>query len=180
MPGGGGCMRMARRWTEELHGVQGVDLLPFVGQASLNIAMASVATSAEEAKGLRYLRRGDGISLNRSRLLYEAKQRALGMAHAGYLPPRPPLIPAAGYDAVKTLAVRIGGMVESAYASEHDALVANKVAHIMCGGEVAAGTLCTEQHFLDLEREAFLSLCGEEKSQARMQHMVMKNKPLRN
>ena len=71
-------------------------------------------------------------------------------------------------------------MVEGGWASEHDALIANKVSHVICGGNVAAGTLLDEQAYLDLEHEAFLSLCGEEKSQARMQSMLMNNKPLRN
>ncbi|HWZ88970.1 MAG TPA: 3-hydroxyacyl-CoA dehydrogenase NAD-binding domain-containing protein, partial [Polyangiaceae bacterium] len=165
IPAGGGCLRIVERYTSELGGVSGVDLLPFIGQASLNIAMAKVATSAEEAKSLKYLRQTDGISLNPARLLFEAKQRALGLAGAGYRPPLPPLLPAAGYDAEKTIAARIWAMVEGGFASAHDALIANKVAHVLCGGPVAAGTLLPESHFLDLEREAFLSLCGEPKSQ---------------
>jgi 3-hydroxyacyl-CoA dehydrogenase len=180
IPAGGGCLRMVERYTSELNGVSGVDLLPFIGQASLNIAMAKVATSAEEAKSLKYLRVTDGISLNSGRQLFEAKQRALGLAGAGYRPPLPPLLPAAGYDAEKTIGARVWGMVEGGFASPHDALIANKVAHILCGGPVAAGTLLPEQHFLDLEREAFLSLCGEQKSQERVQFMLMNNKPLRN
>jgi len=180
VPAGGGCLRMVERYTSDLAGVSGVDLLPFIGQASLNIAMAKVATSAEEAKSLKYLRQTDGISLNPARLLFEAKQRALGLAGAGYRPPLPPLLPAAGYDAEKTIGARVWAMVEGGFASAHDALIANKVAHILCGGPVAAGTLLPEQHFLDLEREAFLSLCGEPKSQERVQFMLMNNKPLRN
>jgi 3-hydroxyacyl-CoA dehydrogenase len=170
---------MVERWTEDAN-VEGADLLPFAGQASLNIAMAKVSTGAEEAKRLRYLLRTDGVSLNRDHLLHHAKQRALGLARAGYQPPRPRVIKAAGLDAAKTIAVRIWGMVEGGFASEHDALIAKKVAHIVCGGNVAAGTERTEQDYLDLEREAFLSLCGEEKSQARMQSILMSNKPLRN
>ena len=180
VPAGGGCLRMVERYTNDLASVSGVDLLPFIGQASLNIAMAKVATSAEEAKSLKYLRSTDGISLNPARLLYEAKQRALGLAGSGYRPPLPPLLPAAGYDAEKTIGARVWAMVEGGFASAHDALIANKVAHILCGGPVAAGTLLPEQHFLDLEREAFLSLCGEPKSQERVQFMLMNNKPLRN
>ena len=180
IPAGGGCLRMVERYTSDLLGISGVDLLPFIGQASLNIAMAKVATSAEEAKSLKYLRVSDGISLNPARLLYEAKQRALGLAGAGYRPPLPPLLPAAGYDAEKTIGARIWAMVEGGFASAHDALIANKVAHILCGGPVPAGSLLPEQHFLDLEREAFLSLCGEQKSQERIQFMVMNGKPLRN
>jgi 3-hydroxyacyl-CoA dehydrogenase len=179
LPAGGGCLRMVERYTAGLASA-GVDLLPLIGQASLNIATAKVATSAEEAKQLRYLLPADGISLNSARLLYEAKQRALGMARAGYRPPLPPLLPAAGYDAARTIGARIWGMVEGGYASAHDALIANKVAFVLCGGRVAAGTLLPEQHFLDLEREAFVSLAAEEKTQQRVQHMLMQGKPLRN
>ncbi|MCK6549119.1 3-hydroxyacyl-CoA dehydrogenase NAD-binding domain-containing protein [Myxococcota bacterium] len=180
VPGGGGCLRMVERWTEDAGKVEGSELLPFVGQASLNIAMAKVATGGEEAKRLRYLLPTDGISLNRDHLLYEAKQRALGMARAGYRPPRPRILKAAGLDAAKTIGIRVWGMVEGGFASAHDALIAKKVAHICCGGNVAAGAERTEQDYLDLEREAFLSLCGEEKSQARMASILMSNKPLRN
>jgi 3-hydroxyacyl-CoA dehydrogenase len=180
VPGGGGCLRMVERWTKDAMNVEGADLLPFVGQASLNIALAKVATGAEEGRRLRYLRETDGVSLNRDRLLYEAKQAALGLARAGYRAPRPQVFRAAGLDAAKTIGMKVWGMVESGWASEHDALVANKVAHIVCGGNVAQGAERSEQDYLDLEREAFLSLCGEEKSQARMQSILMSNKPLRN
>jgi 3-hydroxyacyl-CoA dehydrogenase len=180
IPAGAGCLRMVERWTEGAQDVEGADLLPFIAGASLNIAMAKVATGAEEAKRLRYLRPSDGVSLHRSHHLFHAKERALGMARAGYQPPRPRVIKAAGVDAAKTISQRVWGMVEGGFATAHDALIARKVAHVVCGGNVAAGTELTEQHFLDLEREAFLSLCGEEKSQARMQSMLMSNKPLRN
>ncbi len=180
VPSGGGCLRMVERWTEYDSRVAGLDQLPLIGQASLNVAMATVATGAEEGRRLRYLLPSDGVSLNRDHLLYQAKQRALGMARAGYLPPRPRVLRAAGYDAAKTIGARVWGLVEGGYASAHDALVANKVARIMCGGDVASGAEVTEQHYLDLEREAFLSLCGEEKSQARMQSLLMTGKPLRN
>lgn len=180
VPAGGGCLRSVERWTASVASVEGADVLPFVGQASLNIAMAKVGAGAEEARRLRYLQPTDGISLNRDLLLYEAKQRALGMARAGYRPPRPPVLRAAGQDAAKTIGMRVWGLQESGYATEHDGVIANKVAHILCGGDVAAGTERTEQDYLDLEREAFLSLCGEEKSQARMQSLLMNNKTLRN
>jgi 3-hydroxyacyl-CoA dehydrogenase len=180
IPAGGGCLRMVERWTESVGSVEGADLLPFVGQASLNIATAKVGTGAEEARRLRYLLPTDGISLNRDHQLYEAKMRALGMARAGYRPPRPKVLRAAGIDAAKTIGMRVWGMMESGFATAHDGLVANKVAYVLCGGNVAAGAEVSEQHFLDLEREAFLSLCGEEKSQARMQSILMTNKPLRN
>ncbi|HKY35295.1 MAG TPA: 3-hydroxyacyl-CoA dehydrogenase, partial [Polyangiaceae bacterium] len=112
--------------------------------------------------------------------LHAAKWRALGMARAGYRPPRAGLHSAVGYDAARTIGARIWGMVEGGYASAHDALIANKLGHILCGGFVAAGTEVSDQHYLDLECEAFLSLCGEQKTLDRIGHMLMNNKPLRN
>ncbi len=180
IPAGCGCLRMVERYTSHIADIDGADLLPHVGQASLNIAMAKVSTSAEEAKRLRYLRPTDGISLNRDFLLHEAKQRALGLAQAGYRPPRPLQLKAAGYDAAKTIGAKVWGMVEGRWASAHDALIANKIAHILCGGTVPAGTVLSEQHYLDLEREAFLQLCGEPKTHERIKHMLETGKPLRN
>ncbi|MEI9952777.1 MAG: hypothetical protein WDO74_28290 [Pseudomonadota bacterium] len=123
----------------------------------------------------------DGISLNPARLLFESKTAGVGSGWRGLspLPYQHSCLPR-GYDAEKTIGARIWAMVEGGFASAHDALIANKVAHVLCGGPVAAGTLLPEQHFLDLEREAFLSLCGEPKSQERVQFMLMNNKPLRN
>jgi 3-hydroxyacyl-CoA dehydrogenase len=180
LPGGGGCLRMVERWTEGVQDVEGADMLAHIGQGSLNIAMAKVATGAEEAKRLRFLLPTDGVSLHKGHHLYEAKQKALGMARAGYRPPRPRVIKAAGYDAAKSIEMRVWGMVQGDYATEHDAVIARKVLHVLTGGHAAPGTPLTEQHYLDLEREAFLSLCGMEKSQARMQSLLMSNKPLRN
>lgn len=180
VPGGGGCLRMVERWTEGAQDTDGVNLLPFIAQGSLNIAMAKVATGGFEAKRLRYLMPNDGVSLHKEHHLYEAKQRALGMAQAGYRRPQPRIIKAGGIDVAKSIKMSVWGMVQGGYASEHDALIADKVLHILTGGNVAAGTELSEQHYLDLEREAFLSLCGTEKSQARMTSMLMNNKPLRN
>ena len=180
IPAGGGCLRMVERHTLHVQGVENADVLPLIGQASMTVAMAKVSTSAHEAKALRFLQPEDGISLNRSHQLYHAKQRALGLARAGYRPPMPKRIAAAGKDAAATIGARIWGMVEGKWASPHDALLANTVAHILCGGNVAAGTLLPEQAYLDLEFEAFLSLCGQEKSLARIEHMLKNNKPLRN
>jgi 3-hydroxyacyl-CoA dehydrogenase len=102
------------------------------------------------------------------------------MARAGYRPPRPALHSAVGFDAARTIGARIWGLQEGGFASAHDALIANKLAHILCGGYVGPGTEVSDQHYLDLECEAFLSLCGEQKSLDRIGHMLMNNKPLRN
>ncbi|HEV8244773.1 MAG TPA: enoyl-CoA hydratase/isomerase family protein, partial [Polyangiaceae bacterium] len=180
IPAGGGCLRMVERWTGDLSAGSGADPLPLLGQASLNVATAKVATSAEEAKKLRYLRPSDGVTLGRDHLLYHAKQRALGLARSDYRPPLPRPLLAAGYDAARTIGMRVWGMLESGFASEHDALIANKIGYVLCGGQVAAGSELSEQAYLDLEREAFLSLCGEQKTIERMMHMLQNNKPLRN
>ncbi len=180
LPAGGGCLRLVDRYTSAISDIEGADLLPHIARASLGIAMAKTSTSAEEARGLRYLRATDRISLNRDFLLYEAKQTALGMAESGYRAPRPLLLKAAGYDAAKTIGAKVWGMVEGRWASPHDALIANKIAHVLCGGAVAAGTILDEQHYLDLEREAFLQLCGEKKTHERIEHMLKTGKPLRN
>lgn len=180
IPAGGGCLRMVERFTEADQAVPGVDLLPLIGQASMTVALAQVSTSAEEARQLRFLRATDGITLDRAELLQHAKQRALGMARAGYRPPRERKLRAAGADAAATIKARIWGMVEGKWASEFDGLLAGKLADTLCGGNVAAGTSLAEQDYLDLELESFLSLCGEEKTQARIEHMLKNNKPLRN
>ena len=180
IPAGGGCLRMVERWTTPLEGTTDAVMLPFIAAPALNIATAAVGTGAVDAKRLRYITDADGISLNRDLLLNQAKERALGMARAGYRPPLPRTLRAAGLDTAKSIEVSVWGMVEGGFASQHDALIAGKIANILCGGQVAAGTELTEQHYLDLEREAFLSLCGEEKTQARIQNLLMTGKPLRN
>ena len=180
IPAGTGCLRMVERWTGEAGKVAAAPLLPFLAEGFTNIATARVATGAEDARKYRYLRPTDGISLNRDHLLYHAKEKALGMARGGYRPPRPQVFKAGGVDMAKTMNVQIWGMVEAGWATEHDGLIARKVSHILCGGTVAEGTMLDEQAYLDLEREAFVSLCGEEKSLARMESLLMTGKPLRN
>ena len=180
MPAGCGCLRLLERFTAPVADITSVDLLPLVAEASLNIATAKTSTSAAEARSLRFLRPSDGISLNRAFLLYEAKQRAIGLAESGYRSPVPGLLRAAGYDAAQTIGIRIWSMVQGKFASEHDALIGKKIAHVLCGGMVAEGTMVSEQHILDLEREAFLALCGEKKTHERVEHMLKTGKPLRN
>ncbi|MEO1233498.1 MAG: enoyl-CoA hydratase/isomerase family protein, partial [Myxococcota bacterium] len=180
IPAGGGCLRMVERWTGPLEGTDNAVMLPFIAAPSLQIATAKVATGAPEAKKLRYLSASDGISLNRDLLVYEAKQRALGLVRSGYRPPLPRTLRAAGIDHAKSIQMSIWGMVEGGFASDHDALIAGKVAYTLCGGNVAEGTALTEQHYLDLEREAFVSLCGEAKTQERIASLLTTGKPLRN
>jgi 3-hydroxyacyl-CoA dehydrogenase len=180
IPAGTGCLRMVQRWTGDVTKIEGVDLLPLIAEAFMNIATARVSTGGEEAKRYRYLNATDGITLNRDRLLHNAKQRALGMARAGFRPPRPGVLRAAGFDMSRTLMSSAWGMAEAGFATEYDAHIAYKVAHVLCGGNAAKNQEVSEQQILDLEREAFLSLVAEEKTQARIEHMLQTGKPLRN
>jgi 3-hydroxyacyl-CoA dehydrogenase len=180
IPGGAGTLNMLWRALESIPEGVDVDPFPYVAQVFKNIAMAEVATSADAAVEKGYFRRGGGVSFDRARQLWEARQRAVGMAEAGYHPPAPRAFKLPGASGVATLEMLINTLVAGGYASEHDALIARKLATVLCGGAGGHAREVTEDEMLELEREAFLSLCGEKKSQERMQHMLMKNKPLRN
>jgi 3-hydroxyacyl-CoA dehydrogenase len=145
-----------------------------------NIAMAKVSTSAAEARSLGLLAPADCITLNRERLLLDAKAQAATLADAGYTAPQPrTAVPAPGISALATMETGAFLMGEAGYASEHDQKVARWIAYILAGGRVTAGSLVTEQYLLDLEREAFLSLCGERKTQERIAFTLKTGKPLR-
>jgi len=145
------------------------------------IAMAKASTSAAEASSLGLLAPADRITMNRERLLLDAKAQAAVLAETGYTPPQPRTqIPAPGTAALATLETGIYLMGEAGYASEHDQKVARWAAYILAGGRVTPGTLVSEQYLLDLEREAFLSLCGERKTQERISFTLKTGKPLRN
>ena len=189
IPGGGGTKEFALKATDEAIRAFGdasrvaisTELMDTMKQAFETIAMAKVSTSAAEARALNLLTAEDGITLNRERLLLEAKAAAESLADAGYLPPAMRMdIPAAGESVLATLRLGAYIMQQSGYASDHDVKVAGHVAHILCGGRVAPGTRITEQYLLDLEREAFLSLCGERKTQERIAFTLSSGKPLRN
>jgi 3-hydroxyacyl-CoA dehydrogenase len=145
-----------------------------------NIALAKVATSAEEAKALGFFRGADGVSFDRARQLHEAKQRALGLAAAGHHPPIPRAYKLPGESGIATLQMLVSTLQAGNYASAHDGKIAMKLAAVLCGGAGGGARAVTEDEILELEREAFLSLCGEPLSQARMQHMLQHQKPLRN
>jgi len=146
-----------------------------------NIAMAKVSTSAAEARALGLLAPADRITLNRERLLLDARAHAAALANAGYIAPQPrTAIPAPGASALAALQTGAFLMGEAGYASEHDQKVARWIAYILAGGRVTAGSLVSEQYLLDLEREAFLSLCGERKTQERIAFTLKTGKPLRN
>ena len=174
LPAGGGCREMTLRAVD----AAAPDALR---HAFETIAMAKASTSALEARRLGFLSDGDHITMNRERLLDDAKELALGMAKAGYAPPAPRMdIPAPGESVLATFKLGVRMMREAEYISDHDVKVANKVAHVLCGGKVTPGTPVSEQYLLNLEREAFLSLAGEKKTQERIAFTLKTGKPLRN
>ncbi|MEO8796965.1 MAG: 3-hydroxyacyl-CoA dehydrogenase/enoyl-CoA hydratase family protein, partial [Polyangiaceae bacterium] len=173
IPGGAGTMNMLWRALENIPDGTTVNTYDAVTQTFKNIALAKVATSAVEAKSFGYFRWTDGVSFDRSRQLYEAKQRVIGLANSGYHPPTPRSYVLPGENGIATLSMMVDTLVAGGYASEHDALIARKLANVLCGGPGGASKPVTEAEMLELEREAFVSLCGEEKSQQRMQYMVM-------
>jgi len=179
IPGGGGVKEMVLRSTEGIGPDE--DLFPRIKKVSETIAMARVSTSAVEAQDLGFLRHNDPITMNRDRLVEDAKQTALAMVAEGYMQPHPRTdIPVAGEPAFAAIKLGLHMMVRGGFISEHDAVVARKLAYIITGGGLSHRTLVSEQYLLDLEREAFVSLCGERKTQERIQHMLKTGKPLRN
>jgi 3-hydroxyacyl-CoA dehydrogenase len=160
---------------------QSAEMATALKRAFETIALAKVSTSAAEAWTLGLLGAADRITMNRERLLLDAKAQVAALAEAGYSAPQPRTqIPAPGTAALATLETGIFLMGEAGYASEHDQKVARWAAYILAGGRVTAGSLVSEQYLLDLEREAFLSLCGERKTQERIAYTLKTGKPLRN
>ncbi len=179
IPGGGGNKEVLIRYIEGITDPE-ADLQPFVNKAFELIAMSKVATSAKEAKEMHLLRPGDKITVNQDYLLYDAKRAVLAMVQEGYQPPRQEKIRVIGEPGYATLKLAAYTMRQGGFISAHDEKIAGKIAYVLSGGPVPANTLVTEQYLLDIEREAFLSLCGEPKSQERMMHMLKTGKPLRN
>ena len=180
LPGGCGNLNLLWKALEAIPNGTTIDTQPYVARVFENIAMARVATSAVEAQSFGYFRWTDGVSFDRARHLSEAKARVIGMATAGYHPRAPRAFKLPGESGIATLKSVVETMVDGGFASPHDALIAEKVATVLCGGMAGHTHEVTEDEMLELEREAFLSLCGEPKSQERMQHMLQFNKPLRN
>jgi 3-hydroxyacyl-CoA dehydrogenase len=160
---------------------ESVEMVEAMKRAFETIAMAKVSMSAEEARGLGFLSEGDQVTMNRERVLADAKQRALDLARAGYKPPVPRTdIPAPGESMLATLKLGVHLMRQGEYISDHEVKIGNKVAEVLCGGSITPGTPVSEQYLLDLEREAFKSLCGERKTQERIQYTLKTGKTLRN
>ena len=181
LPAGGGTKEMVIRHLEGIPEGVTADPLPFLRKAFETIGMAKVATSAKEARDLGFLRPWDRVSIQRDFLIREAKNTVLAMNMEGYETPRPRTdIALPGRSEFSNFAYALYAMRVAGHISEFDERIGRKIAFVMTGGEVPRGTRLSEQDLLDLEREAFLSLCGEEKTQARIQYMLMKGKPLRN
>jgi 3-hydroxyacyl-CoA dehydrogenase len=187
IPGGGGCKEMLLRSIEAGSSIrpdargEGVEIFEALKKNFETIAKATVSTSGAEARGLGFLRHSDNITVNRDRLLTDARLRARALADAGYTAPVARAdIPAPGESVLATLKLAVWTMREGQYISDHDAKVANWVAYALAGGKVTPGTPVSEQYLLDLEREAFLSLCGEKKTQERIAFTLKTGKPLRN
>jgi 3-hydroxyacyl-CoA dehydrogenase len=180
VPGGGGTKEMLIRANEHAAGAEDLDLFHALKPIFQNIAMSKVSTSAEEARSLGYLRPSDLIAMNRDRQIADAKQTALAMVHAGYHPPAPAEIRVLGEEFLAAAKLAIHMLMRGEFASAHDAVVSRKVASILAGGTITAPQMVSEQYVLDLEREAFVSLCGERKTQERIAFTLKTGKPLRN
>jgi len=190
IPAGGGCKEMLLRAIDAGTAVRGDtttvrgDELPIFEALRKNfetIAMAKVSTSAADARALGFLRQADNITMNRARLLTDANLRARAIADAGYSAPIMRTdVPTPGESVLATLKLAVWMMREGGFISDHDMKVANWAAYALCGGKVAPGTIVSEQYLLDVEREAFLSLCGEKMTQERIAFTLKSGKPLRN
>jgi len=182
IPAGGGTKEMLLRAMDSIpKDMPDADSFPHLKRAFETIALAKVATSAEEARTLGFLREDDSVSMNADRLIADAKQEVLALASSGYIEPQPRTdILALGLPALATLKLGIHQMKRGGFISDYDALIGERLARIMTGGDLNHATRVNEQYLLDLEREAFLSLVGERRTQERMAHMLKTGKPLRN
>lgn len=180
IPAGGGCKEMLRRVVAPAMQTQNVDVLPFLQRVFETIGTAKVATSADEAKELGFFGPDTRVVMNRDHLLSEAKKTVLALGAENYQAPARAKLYAAGERALAAMQVAIASMLSGKYISEYDALVGQKLAHVLCGGKLTAPAWVDEQLILDLEREAFVSLCGQEKTRERIWHFLNTGKPLRN
>jgi 3-hydroxyacyl-CoA dehydrogenase len=186
LPGGGGCKEILLHALDSAAAIrpgrgESIELMEAMKKAFETIATGKVATSANEARGLGFLHESDVTTMNRERVLADAKARALELVRGGYEPPQARTdIPAPGEDILAALRLGVHIMRQGEYISDHEVKIATKVAEVLCGGNVTSGTPVSEQYILDLEREAFKSLCGERKTQERIQYTLKTGKILRN
>lgn len=178
IPAGGGCKEMLARALADLP--DDADPFPFVKRIFMNVALGKVSMSAEEARAMGFIEPHAQVTLNRDYLVEDAKQTVLGLARAGYKPPRRRTFRLPGESGYATFRSNLQMMHAAHQITAHDIVVGSKLAWVLCGGRTSPSVRMTEQQILDLEREAFVSLCGEEKTRERMQYMLMNNKPLRN
>jgi len=178
IPGGGGTKEFAVRASDEFK--EGEVLIPTLVDRFKTIATAGVSTSASEAFNYRYLLpERDEIVMNKDRAIAEAKKKVMELA-PNYTQPLPKKVTVLGQTGLAALYVAANELKLGRYASEHDIKIAKKIAWVLCGGDLTGTQVVSEQYLLDLEREAFLSLCGEQKTLERIQYMLQNNKPLRN
>ncbi len=175
IPGGGGNKELYMNYLDG-----GSELMDAAIKTFETIALAKVSGSAHEARDMKILSAADRISMNQDHLLHDAKQLAAFLYDSGYRPPARKKVKVTGETGCAALLLGADQMRRSGYLSDHDMKIAKKLAHVIAGGRVPFGTEVSEEYLLEIEREAFLSLAGEAKSQARMQHMLVKGKPLRN
>jgi 3-hydroxyacyl-CoA dehydrogenase len=180
LPAGGGTKEMLRRILNPAMRVENTEYLSFVEKIFLQIGMAKVATSAEEARDFALLLPADRVVMNQDHLIAEAKREARHMADAQYKPPTQEKIYAIGRDGLAAIKIAAWMFGQGGYITEHDAVVADRVANVIAGGNLSKAQWVSEQYILDLERENFLSLCGEKKTQERIWHFLQTGKPLRN
>jgi 3-hydroxyacyl-CoA dehydrogenase len=179
IPGGGGTKEMTLRTALKYE--DGEPEFNLLRNTYMTISTAKVSTSAAEAFDLGFLRRGDEIVVNPNRVIAQAKAAAIELADAGYSQPNQKTnIKVHGKGAIAMFRTGVYAMQQGNYISTHDELIANKLAYVMCGGDLSSPTEVSEQYLLDLEREAFLSLCGERKTLERIQSILTTGKPLRN
>jgi 3-hydroxyacyl-CoA dehydrogenase len=178
IPAGAGCKELLARALGDLP--DDADPFPFLKRIFMNVALGKVSMSAEEARAMGMLDARDQVTFNRDFQLYDAKQTAVGLARAGYRTPRRRAFRLPGESGYATFRSNLQMMQAAHQISAHDVLVGSKLAWVLCGGRTSPSLKVSEEHVLDLEREAFLSLCGEEKTRERIQYMLMNNKPLRN
>jgi len=187
LPGGGGCKEMTLRALDAAQSMrpearsETIETADAMKRAFEIVSMAKVSSSAFDARTLGFINRGEAITMNRERVLSDAKARAFELAHAGYSAPVPRTdIPAPGTSILATLKFTMWQMRQGQFISDHDVTIGSKVAEVLCGGAVTPGTPVSEQYLLDLEREAFKSLCGERKTQERIESMLKTGSALRN
>ena len=179
IPGGGGTKEFAKRVSDAFQ--EGDVELNALQNAFMNIATAKVALSAEEGREMGVLRDKDRISINKDRQILDAKSAAIELYEAGYtMPVQARNIKVQGKSGMALFAAGVQGMKMGKYISDHDMKIAMKIANVMCGGELSYAQEVSEQYLLDLEREAFVSLCGEKKTLERIQSILTGGKPLRN